>query len=145
MLVPVGKSVGVMGPSGAGKSTAIDILMGLLQVQGGEILCDGRNIFENYPSWLSHIGYIPQTIYLTDDSIRENIAFGVAKEDIDDERVWHVLEEAQLKDFVKELPGMLDMEIGERGVRLSGGQRQRLGIARALYHCLLYTSDAADD
>ena len=94
----------------------------------------GRNIFENYPSWLSHIGYIPQTIYLTDDSIRENIAFGVAKEDIDDERVWHVLEEAQLKDFVKELPGMLDMEIGERGVRLSGGQRQRLGIARALYH-----------
>lgn len=81
-----------------------------------------------------HIGYIPQTIYLTDDSIRENIAFGVAKEDIDDERVWHVLEEAQLKDFVKELPGMLDMEIGERGVRLSGGQRQRLGIARALYH-----------
>ena len=134
MLVPVGKSVGVMGPSGAGKSTAIDILMGLLQVQGGEILCDGRNIFENYPSWLSHIGYIPQTIYLTDDSIRENIAFGVAKEDIDDERVWHVLEEAQLKDFVKELPGMLDMEIGERGVRLSGGQRQRLGIARALYH-----------
>ena len=134
MLVPVGKSVGVMGPSGAGKSTAIDILMGLLQVQGGEILCDGRNIFETYPSWLSHIGYIPQTIYLTDDSIRENIAFGVAKEDIDDERVWHVLEEAQLKDFVKELPGMLDMEIGERGVRLSGGQRQRLGIARALYH-----------
>lgn len=134
MLVPVGKSVGVMGPSGAGKSTAIDILMGLLQVQGGEILCDGRNIFENYPSWLSNIGYIPQTIYLTDDSIRENIAFGVAKEDIDDERVWHVLEEAQLKDFVKELPGMLDMEIGERGVRLSGGQRQRLGIARALYH-----------
>ena len=75
-----------------------------------------------------------RSIYLTDDSIRENIAFGVAKEDIDDERVWHVLEEAQLKDFVKELPGMLDMEIGERGVRLSGGQRQRLGIARALYH-----------
>lgn len=93
-----------------------------------------KKYFENYPSWLSHIGYIPQTIYLTDDSIRENIAFGVAKEDIDDERVWHVLEEAQLKDFVKELPGMLDMEIGERGVRLSGGQRQRLGIARALYH-----------
>ncbi len=106
--------------------------MGLLQVQGGEILCDGRNIFENYPSWLSHIGYIPQTIYLTDDSIRENIAFGVAKEDIDDERVWHVLEEAQLKDFVKELPGMLDMEIGERGVRLSGGQSSVL-VLRGRY------------
>lgn len=134
MVVPVGKSVGVMGPSGAGKSTAIDILMGLLQVQGGKILCDGRDIFENYPSWLSHIGYIPQTIYLTDDSIRENIAFGVAKEDIDDKRVWQVLKEAQLKEFVEELPGQIHMEIGERGVRLSGGQRQRLGIARALYH-----------
>lgn len=134
MVVPVGKSVGVMGPSGAGKSTAIDILMGLLQVQGGKILCDGRDIFENYPSWLSHIGYIPQTIYLTDDSIRENIAFGVAKEDIDDARVWQVLKEAQLKEFVEELPGQIHMEIGERGVRLSGGQRQRLGIARALYH-----------
>ncbi|MDO4293866.1 MAG: ABC transporter ATP-binding protein [Eubacteriales bacterium] len=134
MLVPVGKSVGVMGPSGAGKSTAIDVLMGLLRVQSGKILCDSRDIFENYPSWLSHIGYIPQNIYLTDDSIRENIAFGVAREDIDNERVWQVLEEAQLKDFVKTLPGMLEMEIGDRGVRLSGGQRQRLGIARALYH-----------
>lgn len=134
MVVPVGKSVGVMGPSGAGKSTAIDILLGLLQVQGGQVLCDGRNVFENYPSWLSHIGYIPQTIYLTDDSIRENIAFGVAKEEIDDNRIWQVLKEAQLKEFVEELPGQIHMEIGERGVRLSGGQRQRLGIARALYH-----------
>ena len=134
MAVPVGKSVGVMGPSGAGKTTAVDILLGLLKVKSGRILCDGRDIFENYESWLSHIGYIPQTIYLTDDTIRENIAFGVAKEEIDDARVWEVLEEAQMKDFVKGLPQEIWMTIGERGVRLSGGQRQRLGIARALYH-----------
>ena len=134
MAVPVGKSVGVMGPSGAGKTTAVDILLGLLKVKSGRILCDGRDIFENYESWLSHIGYIPQTIYLTDDTIRENIAFGVAKEEIDDARVWEVLEEAQMKDFVKGLPQEIWTTIGERGVRLSGGQRQRLGIARALYH-----------
>jgi len=134
MVVPKGKSVGVMGPSGAGKSTAVDVLLGLLQMQEGSITCDGRDIFENYPSWLHHIGYIPQTIYLTDDSIRENIAFGVAPEDIDDDRVWKVLEEAQLKDKILEMPEGLETSIGERGVRLSGGQRQRLGIARALYH-----------
>lgn len=134
MAVPVGKSVGVMGPSGAGKSTAVDVLLGLLRVQSGKILCDGRDIFENYESWLAHIGYIPQTIYLTDDSIRENIAFGVAKEEIDDERVWKVLKEAQMKEFVEELPEGILTSIGDRGVRISGGQRQRLGIARALYH-----------
>lgn len=134
MRVPKGASVGVMGPSGAGKSTAVDVLLGLLKMQGGEILCDGRDIFENYPSWLAHIGYIPQTIYLTDDSIRENIAFGVAPDKIDDDRVWRVLEEAQLKEKIEEMPEGLETTIGERGVRLSGGQRQRLGIARALYH-----------
>jgi len=134
MTVPKGKSVGVMGPSGSGKSTAIDILLGLLQIKEGKITSDGRNIFDNYPSWLAHIGYIPQTIYLTDDSIRENIAFGVAPDDIDNERVWKVLEEAQLKSLIEEMPEGLETSIGERGVRLSGGQRQRLGIARALYH-----------
>lgn len=134
MLIPKGKSVGVMGPSGAGKSTAIDVLMGLLDIQSGQILCDDRDIFENYPSWLSHIGYIPQSIYLTDDSIRENIAFGVAPSEIDDERIWKVLEEAQLKEHIESLPDTINTEIGEGGVRLSGGQRQRLGIARALYH-----------
>lgn len=134
MEVPYGKSVGIMGPSGAGKSTVVDILLGLLKVQKGTITCDGVDVFENYPAWLAQIGYIPQTIYLVDEPIRNNIAFGIADEEIDDERIWQVLEEAQLKDFIKTLPEGLDTTIGDRGVRLSGGQRQRLGIARALYH-----------
>ena len=134
MVIKKGESVGVMGPSGAGKSTAVDVLLGLLKMQEGRITCDGRDIFENYPSWLSHIGYIPQSIYLTDDSIRENIAFGVAPADIDDDRVWEVLKEAQLDDLIREMPEQIETTIGERGVRLSGGQRQRLGIAKALYH-----------
>lgn len=134
MVVPYGKSVGIMGPSGAGKSTIVDILLGLLKVHEGSITCDGVNIFDNYPAWLAQIGYIPQSIYLVDEPIRNNIAFGIADEEIDDDRIWQVLEEAQLKDFIKTLPEGLDTAIGDRGVRLSGGQRQRLGIARALYH-----------
>ena len=134
MVIPVGKSVGIMGPSGAGKTTAVDILMGLLKVDSGRITCGGRDVMENYGSWLSHIGYIAQNIYLTDDPVRDNVAFGVPSGDIDDKRVWEVLEEAQLKEFVKGLPQGLNTSVGERGVRLSGGQRQRLGIARALYH-----------
>ena len=134
MEVKKGQSVGIMGPSGAGKSTIVDILLGLLHAQEGTITCDGRNIFENYPSWLSKIGYIPQSIYLIDESIRDNIAFGIDADKIDEKRIWEVLEEAQLKEFVEELPEGLDTTIGDRGVRISGGQRQRLGIARALYH-----------
>ncbi len=134
MVVPYGKSVGIMGSSGAGKSTIVDILLGLLKVRSGKITCDGVNIFDNYPAWLAQIGYIPQSIYLVDEPVRNNIAFGIADDEIDDERIWEVLEEAQLKDFIETLPGGLDTAIGDRGVRLSGGQRQRLGIARALYH-----------
>lgn len=134
MVVPCGKSIGIMGPSGAGKSTVVDILLGLLKLHEGSITCDGVNIFDNYPAWLAQIGYIPQSIYLVDEPIRNNIAFGIADDEIDDERIWQVLEEAQMKEFVKSLPEGLDTAIGDRGVRLSGGQRQRLGIARALYH-----------
>ena len=134
MEVKKGQSVGIMGPSGAGKSTIVDILLGLLHVQEGSITCDGVNIFDNYGDWLSKIGYIPQSIYLIDESIRDNIAFGIDADRIDDKRIWDVLEEAQLKEFVKELPEGLDTTIGDRGVRISGGQRQRLGIGRALYH-----------
>lgn len=134
MEIPYGKSIGIMGPSGAGKSTIVDILLGLLKVHEGQILCDGDNVFDNYPAWLAQIGYIPQSIYLVDEPIRNNIAFGIADDEIDDNRIWQVLEEAQLKEFIQTLPEGLDTAIGDRGVRLSGGQRQRLGIARALYH-----------
>ena len=134
MIIPVGKSVGVVGTSGSGKTTIIDILLGLLKVQNGTIKSDDKNIFDNYSSWLSHVGYIPQSIFMMDASIKENIAFGISPEEIDEERVWKVLEQAQMKEFVEELPDKLDSAIGERGVRISGGQRQRLGIARALYH-----------
>lgn len=134
MEVKKGASVGIMGASGAGKSTIVDILLGLLHVQEGEILCDGRSIFSNYASWLAQVGYIPQAIYLIDESIRDNIAFGIAAEEIDDERIMEVIREAQLYDFVISLPAGLDTKVGDRGVRLSGGQRQRIGIARALYH-----------
>lgn len=134
MVVPKGKSVGIIGASGAGKSTIVDVLLGLLHAQEGEITCDGVDIFKNYESWLAQIGYIPQSIYLVDESIRDNIAFGIDENEIDDNRIWEVLKEAQLKEFVEGLPEGLDTTIGDRGVRLSGGQRQRIGIARALYH-----------
>ncbi|MCR5094693.1 MAG: ABC transporter ATP-binding protein/permease [Lachnospiraceae bacterium] len=134
MTVHRGESVGIMGASGAGKSTIVDILLGLLKVQAGTITCDGVSIFERYGAWLHQIGYIPQAIYLIDESIRDNIAFGIDADRIDEDRLWEVLAEAQLKEFVEALPEGLDTKIGDRGVRLSGGQRQRIGIARALYH-----------
>ena len=134
MVIPKGKSAGIKGASGAGKSTIVDILLGLLHVQKGKITCDGANIFSNYESWLSQIGYIPQSIYLIDESIRDNIAFGIDEREIDDARIREVAAEAQLLEFIDSLPEGLDTKIGDRGVRLSGGQRQRIGIARALYH-----------
>ncbi|MBQ9926685.1 MAG: ABC transporter ATP-binding protein [Lachnospiraceae bacterium] len=133
MEIPIGKSVGIVGTSGSGKTTVVDIMLGLLQLQSGEILADGVEIRDHYPSWLKNIGYIPQTIFMIDDSIRKNVAFGYADEDIDDEKVWRALKEAQLDEFVRGLPEGLDTGIGERGIRISGGQRQRIGIARALF------------
>ena len=134
MKIPVGKSVAIVGTSGAGKTTIVDILLGLLEPQKGEILADGVNVMTNYSGWLAKIGYIPQSIFMIDDTIKNNIAFGLAEEDIDEERVWKVLEDAQLADHIRSMPRGIDTGIGEKGVRLSGGQRQRLGIARALYH-----------
>ena len=133
MMIPVGKSVGIVGTSGAGKTTIVDILLGLLQLETGSILADGVEVREHYASWLKNIGYIPQTIFMIDSTIRRNVAFGYADEDIDDNKVWEALREAQLDEFVKGLPGGLDTSIGERGIRISGGQRQRIGIARALF------------
>ena len=136
LMIPVGKSVGIVGTSGAGKSTVVDILLGLLEPKNGEILADGQNVKENgnYRPWLKNIGYIPQMIFMLDDTIRRNVAFGVPDDQIDEKRLWEVLKEAQLDEFIRQLPEGLDTGIGERGIRLSGGQRQRIGIARALYH-----------
>ena len=133
MTIPVGSSVGVVGTSGAGKTTIIDILLGLLDIQEGRILADGVEVRDHYEGWLKNIGYIPQTIFMIDSSIRKNVAFGVPDEEIDDEKVWQALREAQLDEFVRGLPEGLDTSIGERGIRISGGQRQRIGIARALF------------
>ncbi len=133
MEIPVGSSVGVVGSSGSGKTTIIDILLGLLKLQEGEILADGVEVREHYPEWLKNIGYIPQTIFMIDSTIRKNVAFGVPDEEIDDGKVWQALREAQLDEFVRSLPDGLDTSIGERGIRISGGQRQRIGIARALF------------
>ena len=134
MEIPVGAAVGIVGASGAGKTTVVDILLGLLDIQTGGVYADGVSIKENYRSWLKNVGYIPQMIFMLDDTIRKNVAFGIAGEEIDEERLWEVLKEAQLDEFVKSLPEGADTSIGERGIRISGGQRQRIGIARALYY-----------
>lgn len=133
MEIPIGSSVGIVGVTGAGKTTIVDILLGLLQMESGRILADGTDVSGHYAAWLKNIGYIPQTIFMIDDSIRKNVAFGVPEEEIDDEKVWRALQEAALDDFVKSLPDGMETGIGERGIRISGGQRQRISIARALY------------
>lgn len=126
-------SVAFSGVSGAGKTTMIDLILGLLPCREGRICCDGVDIKDNMRGWRKNISYIPQNIYLSDDTIRNNVAFGIAANKISDERIWDALEKAQLKEYVENLPNGLDTVIGERGVRMSGGQRQRIGIARAFY------------
>ena len=132
--IPCGSMVALIGSSGAGKSTIADIILGLLKPQRGVIMADDLNVLKNVRTWQNCIGYIPQTIYLSDDTIRNNIAFGIAADKIDEDAVKRAAEEAQLAEFIKTLPDGLDTVVGERGARLSGGQRQRIGIARALYH-----------
>ena len=129
-----GESVGFLGSSGAGKSTLVDVLLGLLTPDSGAVRVDGRDVQEHLRSWQDHIGYVPQTIFLTDDSLRRNVAFGLPADQIDDAAVNRAIRAAQLESLVAGLPQGLDTPVGERGVRLSGGQRQRIGIARALYH-----------
>lgn len=131
--IPLGTSIGLIGPSGAGKSTMADVILGILFPKEGRIMYGNMNVHENPLRWAERLAYIPQAIYLADESIRCNVAFGIESDKIDEEAVWNALEEAQLADFVRSLPDGLDTEVGERGVRLSGGQRQRIGIARALY------------
>lgn len=134
MQVNKGTSVGFIGTSGSGKSTLVDIFMGLLTPQNGEILVDDKNILSNIRGWRMQVGYVPQTIFLTDDTLRRNIAFGLPDDQINEIFVKRSIKAAQLEDFTNSLMDGLDTVVGERGVRLSGGQRQRIGIARALYH-----------
>jgi ATP-binding cassette subfamily C protein len=134
LSVPKGTAVGFVGPSGAGKTTVVDVLLGLLDPTEGRVLVDDIDVQGHMGAWQRKIGYIPQQIYLTDDTVRRNVAFGRDDAEIDDAQVWAALEAAQLRDLVESLPEGLDTKVGERGVRLSGGQRQRIGIARALYH-----------
>lgn len=131
MTINRGESVGIVGASGAGKTTSVDIILGLLKPEKGSVMIDGIDIREDISGWLNQIGYIPQMIFMLDDSIKANVAFG--EENINEEDVWRALRDASLDEFVKTLPDGIETEIGERGVRLSGGQRQRIGIARALY------------
>ena len=126
--------VGFVGASGSGKSTLVDVILGLLTPNVGQVAVDGRDIQQNLRAWQNQIGYVPQSIYLTDDTLRRNVAFGLPDEQIDDAAVNRAIKAAQLEDFVASLPDGLENIVGERGVRLSGGQRQRIGIARALYH-----------
>ncbi len=133
MSIQKGQAVAFVGPSGAGKTTLADVFLGILELKEGRVLCDGKEILNHADEWADKLGYIPQTIFLSDDTIRNNVAFGLEVDESIDDKVWSALEQAQLKEFVERLPEGLDTKIGERGVRLSGGQRQRIGIARALY------------
>lgn len=132
--IPKGKTIALIGPSGAGKTTLADIILGLLPPTSGTVRMDQHDVYENLRSWREKLGYIPQSIYLSDDTIRNNVAFGIYEDQIDEDAIWKALEKAQLKEFVQGLEKGLDTYVGDRGVRLSGGQRQRIGIARALYH-----------
>ncbi|WP_373355209.1 ABC transporter ATP-binding protein [Pseudoroseicyclus sp. CXY001] len=132
--IPVGSSVAFVGPTGSGKSTAVDTILGFLDIESGDIQVGGRSVANNLRSWQSKVGYIPQEIFLSDASIRRNVAMGEAIANIDDYAVWSALEDAQMADVVAMMPDGLNTIVGERGAKLSGGQRQRIGIARALYH-----------
>lgn len=132
--IPKGSTAAFIGASGAGKTTMVDIILGLLEPQSGRIMADALNVHEKPKTFHSQVGYIPQVIYLSDDTIRNNIAFGIKASEIDEEAVRTAVEKAQLTEFIDSLPHGLDTLVGDRGVRLSGGQRQRIGIARALYH-----------
>lgn len=134
LTIKSGSSVAFVGPTGSGKSTLVDLIIGLLEPRSGKISVDESDISSCLPKWQRQIGYIPQSIFLTDSSIRQNVALGVRRAEIDDQAVWKALRLAQLSDIVEENPRGLDGSVGERGVRISGGQRQRIGIARALYH-----------
>jgi ABC-type multidrug transport system fused ATPase/permease subunit len=133
MTVKKGDFVGIIGETGSGKSTLINLIIGLLKPSEGKVEVDELNINSNLPEWYKKIGYVPQSVYLTDDTIRKNIAFGLREDNIDDALIKLAVEKASLNKFLNELSNGLETIVGEKGIRLSGGQQQRIGIARALY------------
>jgi len=132
--IKLGQKIGIIGKSGAGKSTLIDLILGLLKPTKGKIFVDGLNIDHNLGDWQKQIGYVPQDIYLLDDTIRNNIAFGLSEKNINREAILNSIKLSRLEDYVSSLEKKEDSIIGNRGIKLSGGQKQRVGIARALYH-----------
>lgn len=134
LIIKSGESIGLIGASGSGKSTLVDVLMGLLKADAGQIRVNGRPLEEDPRRLLDHVAYLPQHVFLVDDTVRHNVALGVDEEDIDDERVLKALDQAELRQIIEELPEGVDTVIGDRGLRLSGGQRQRVSLARAFYH-----------
>ena len=133
LCIRKGESIAFVGETGAGKTTLADIVLGLFRPLSGDILIDGKSIYASPKEWAELIGFVPQSVYLTDDTIKKNVAFGIDEKEIDEEKIWHALEQAQLAEFVRALPRQLENIVGDKGVRLSGGQRQRIAIARALY------------
>lgn len=129
-----GEAIALIGSSGAGKTTLVDIIMGLLKPEAGKVMMNGHEIYAILPQWSKIIGYVPQSVFLTDDTIRNNVAFGIMESEQEEERIWNALEQAQLADMVRSLEQGLDTIVGERGIKFSGGQRQRVAIARALYY-----------
>jgi ABC-type multidrug transport system fused ATPase/permease subunit len=129
-----GDSVGIIGPSGSGKTTFVDVILGLLKPQEGEIFYNGKLLKDELPKWRAQVAYLPQDVFLIDDTLRRNVALGVSDDEIDDEQVINALRQAQLKELIERLPKGLDTVIGEHGSRLSGGQRQRIALARAFYY-----------
>ena len=133
MTIKKGDFIGIIGETGSGKSTLINLLIGLLKPSEGKVEVDEFNINLNLPEWYKKIGYVPQSVYLIDDTIKKNIAFGLPNDDIDDDLVGKAVEKASLNKFINDLQSGLETIVGEKGIRLSGGQQQRIGIARALY------------
>ena len=129
-----GESIGFVGPSGCGKTTLVDALLGLLEPQKGRVLYNGKPFYETLGEWHRQVAYLPQEVFLVDDSLRNNIALGVDHSNIDENRLMEAIRQARMNDFLKDIPEGLDTMLGERGVRLSGGQRQRIALARAFYH-----------
>lgn len=134
LTIPRGASIGFVGTTGSGKSTLVDVILGLLTPDSGAVHVDGIDIQTHLRGWQDQIGYVPQSVFLTDDTLRRNVAFGLPADQIDDAAVWRAIRAAELEEYVRDLPQGLDTAVGERGIRLSGGERQRIGIARALYH-----------